>query len=66
VRRRHQWRVYEAVLISHEDIEETLAVLSDADLIQQIRQSEAAAAERDVASLDGLRKGLGHNPKCDR
>jgi antitoxin YefM len=44
-----------AVLISHEDLEgleETLAALSDPDLMHQIRESEAA----DMVSLDELRK----------
>jgi prevent-host-death family protein len=47
-----------AVLISHEDLEgleETLASLSDPDLMQQMRQSEVAA-EDDVVSLDDLRE----------
>jgi antitoxin YefM len=55
-----------AVLISHEDLEgleETLAALSDPDLMRQIRQSEAAAAEGDVVSLDELRGRLGSNPR---
>jgi antitoxin YefM len=54
-----------AVLISHEDLEgleETLAALSDPDLMRQMRQSEAAAAEGDVVSLDDLRGRLGSNP----
>jgi antitoxin YefM len=56
-----------AVLISHEDLEgleETLAALSDPDLMQQIRQSEAAAAEGDVVSLDDLRGRLGNHPEA--
>lgn len=56
-----------AVLISHEDLEgleETLAVLSGPDLMQQIRQSETAAAEGDVVSLDDLRARLGSNPQA--
>lgn len=55
-----------AVLISHEDLEgleETLAALSDPDLMQQIRQSEAAAAGGDVVSLDELRGRLGSDPQ---
>jgi hypothetical protein len=43
-------------------LEETLAALSDPDLMQQIRQSEAAADQGDVASLDDLRGRLGCNP----
>ena len=56
-----------AVLISHEDLEgleETLAALSDPDLMQQIRQSETAAAEGDVVSLDDLRGRLGSDPEA--
>jgi antitoxin YefM len=56
-----------AVLISHEDLEgleETLAALSDPDLMQQIRQSEAAAVEGDVVSLDDLRGQLGNHPQA--
>ena len=56
-----------AVLISHEDLEgleETLAALSDPDLMQQMRQSEAAVAEGDVVSLDDLRGRLGSNPEA--
>ncbi len=48
-----------AVLISHEDLEgleETLAALTDPDLMKQIRDSEAAVAAGDVVSLDELRK----------
>lgn len=44
-----------AVLISHEDLEgleETLAALTDPDLMKQIRDSEAAVAAGDVVSLD--------------
>ncbi len=55
-----------AVLISHEDLEgleETLAALSDPDLMQQIRNSEAAVAEADVVSLDDLRGRLGSKPQ---
>ena len=50
-----------AVLISHEDLEgleETLAALSDPDLMQQIHQSEAAVVEGDVVPLDALRDRL--------
>jgi antitoxin YefM len=56
-----------AVLISHEDLEgleETLAALSDPDLMRQIRQSEAAVAEGDVVLLDDLRGRLGSNPQA--
>ncbi len=56
-----------AVLISHEDLEgleETLAALSDPDLMQQIRQSEAAVAEGDVVALDDLRTRLGSNQQA--
>jgi antitoxin YefM len=48
-----------AVLISHEDLEgleETLAVMSDPDLMARIRDGEAAAAAGDVAALDELRR----------
>jgi antitoxin YefM len=54
-----------AVLISHEDLEgleETLAALSDPDLMRQLRQSEAAVMEDDVVSLDDLSRRLGSNP----
>lgn len=54
-----------AVLISHEDLEgleETLVALSDPDLIQQIRRSEAAVADGDVVSLDELRDRLSNDP----
>lgn len=50
-----------AVLISHEDLEgleETLAALTDPDLMKQIRDSEAAVAAGDVVSLDELRKRI--------
>jgi antitoxin YefM len=55
-----------AVLISHEDLEgleETLAALSDPDLMRQIRESEAAAANGDVVSLDDLRGRRGSDPR---
>jgi antitoxin YefM len=54
-----------AVLISHEDLEgleETLAALSDPDLMQQIRDSEAAVAAGDVVTLDKLRARLPSKP----
>ena len=50
-----------ALLISHEDLEgleETLAALTDPDLMKQIRDSEAAVAAGDVVSLDELRKRI--------
>jgi prevent-host-death family protein len=56
-----------AVLISHEDLEgleETLAALSDPDLMRQIRQSEAAVAADDVVSLDDLRGRLGSDTQA--
>ena len=40
--------------------------LSDPDLMQQIRQSEAAAAEGDVVSPNDLRERLGSDPEHDR
>lgn len=55
-----------AVLISHEDLEgleETLAALSDPDLMQQIRQSEAAVDEGDIVSLDELSGRLSNDPQ---
>jgi PHD/YefM family antitoxin component YafN of YafNO toxin-antitoxin module len=55
------------VLISHEDLEgleETLAALSDPDLMQQIRRSEVAVAEGDVVSLDDLRGQLDSKPQA--
>jgi antitoxin YefM len=48
-----------AVLISTEDLEsleETLAVLSDPDLMKRIREGEAAIADGDAVTLDQLRK----------
>lgn len=56
-----------AVLISHEDLEgleETLAVLSDPDLMQQIRQSDVAVDEGDVSSLEELRARLSRDSKA--
>jgi len=56
-----------AVLISHEDLEgleETLAALSDPDLMRQLRESEAAAAAGDVVELDDLRRHLGSDPEA--
>ncbi|HWO15916.1 MAG TPA: type II toxin-antitoxin system Phd/YefM family antitoxin [Solirubrobacterales bacterium] len=46
-----------AVLISTEDLEsleETLAVLSDPDLMRRIREGEAAVANGDTVTLDQL------------
>lgn len=46
-----------AVLISTEDLEsleETLAVLSDPDLMKRIREGEAAIAAGDAVTLDQL------------
>jgi antitoxin YefM len=51
-----------AVLVSPDDLEsleETLAVLSDADLMAQIRQGERAVARGEVVSLDELRRRHG-------
>jgi hypothetical protein len=45
-----------------EGLEETLAALSDPDLVRQIRQSAAAVMEGDVVSLDDLSRRLGSNP----
>ena len=56
-----------AVLISHDDLEgleDTLAALSDPDLMQQIRQSEVAVVEGDVVSLDELRTRLSNDPEA--
>lgn len=53
------------MLISHEDLEgleETLATLTDPDLIRQIRDSEAAVAAGDVVSLDDLRRRASNDP----
>ena len=47
-----------AVLISPDDLEgleETLAVLSDPDLLARVREGEAAADRGDVVSLEQLR-----------
>lgn len=46
-----------AVLISTDDLEsleETLAVLSDPDLMQRIKEGEAAIASGDTVTLDQL------------
>ena len=48
-----------AVLISADDLEsleETLAVLSDPDLMQRIREGEVAIANGDTVTLDQLSK----------
>lgn len=48
-----------AVLISADDLEsleETLAVLSDPDLMQRIREGEVAIANGDTVTLDQLNK----------
>ena len=42
----------------------TVGSLSDPDLMQQIRQSEAAAAEGDVVSLDELRGRPDSKPRA--
>lgn len=44
-------------------LEETLAALSDPDLMQQIRQSETAAANGDIVTLDDLRERLDSDPQ---
>lgn len=52
-----------AVLLSIEDLEgleETLQVLSDADLLAGIREGQEAARAGDVTSLEDLRKTLAH------
>ncbi len=48
-----------AVLVSTDDLEsleETLAVLSNPELLAKIRAGERAAAEGDAVSLDDLRR----------
>jgi antitoxin YefM len=50
-----------AVLISPEDLEaleETLAVLSDSDLMRQLAEAKNAAVEGDVVDESGLRAFL--------
>ncbi len=52
-----------AVLLSPDDLEsleETLAVLSDPELMQQIREGEAAVEAGDVATLEDLQADLKH------
>ena len=54
-----------AVLVSPEDLEsleETLAVLSDTGLMQQIREGSRAADQGEVVSLAELRKRRGNKP----
>ncbi len=54
-----------AVLISPDDLEgleETLAALSDPDLMQRIRAGEAAVSDGDVVSLDALPSRLSTAP----
>lgn len=56
-----------AVLISHGDLEgleQTLAVLSDPDLMRRIRESEAADDEGDVVSLEELCARLSHDSRA--
>lgn len=56
-----------SVLISHGDLEgleQTLAVLSDPDLMRRIRESEAADDEGDVVSLEELRARLSHDSRA--
>jgi PHD/YefM family antitoxin component YafN of YafNO toxin-antitoxin module len=49
------------VLVSPEDLdslEETLAVLSDPDLMQQVREGEAAIEAGDTLTLEELKANL--------
>ncbi|HTR88891.1 MAG TPA: type II toxin-antitoxin system Phd/YefM family antitoxin [Solirubrobacteraceae bacterium] len=58
-----------AVLISTDDLEgleETLAILSDPTLREQIREGEAAAAAGDTATLEELRADLRARRASDR
>ena len=51
-----------AVLVSPDDLEgleETLAVLSDPDLLARVREGEAAAARGEVVPLEDLRAEFG-------
>lgn len=53
-----------AVLISHDDLEgleETLAILSDPELMARVRDGAASAAAGDVVALEDLAAGLGHD-----
>jgi prevent-host-death family protein len=50
-----------AVIVSPDDLEsleETLAVLSDPELMRQIRESEAAVEEGDTVTLEELQENL--------
>jgi antitoxin YefM len=54
-----------AVLVSPDDLEsleETLAILSDPDLMAEIRKGDEAIARGDVVSLEELRRRPGHEP----
>lgn len=58
-----------AVLISTDDLEgleETLAILSDPTLREQIREGEAAAAAGDIATLEELQADLQTRRASDR
>jgi antitoxin YefM len=58
-----------AVLISPDDLEgleETLAILSDPTLREQIREGEAAAAAGDTATLEELQADLKARHASDR
>lgn len=49
-----------AVLVSPDDLEsleETLAVLSDRELMRKVREGERAAEQGDVVPLDDLNRG---------
>lgn len=53
-----------AVLVSPDDLdslEETLAVLSDPDLMQQVREGEAAIEAGDTLTLEELKANLKHH-----
>jgi len=57
-----------AVLISADDLEaleETLAILSDSQLLARVREGEQAAARGDVASLADVRADLAGRPATD-
>jgi prevent-host-death family protein len=54
-----------AVLISPDDLEsleETLAILSDAELMAQFREGERAIERGEVVSLEELRRRYGQKP----
>jgi antitoxin YefM len=56
-----------AVLVSPDDLEsleETLAILSDPDLLAEIREGERAVERGEVVSLEELRRR--HGPKSPR